>query len=229
MMLKRTYSIHILLAIFIFITSCGVNENQSTIPVFSSTAAMKGIQDISANERNIAASICLAFKSKSQIFKTTDYLGTRFVFQTKQKTCGADGVAITVNTILTQATDGAFHYSTTSTDFNDAVQTDGSGFLSQVCTKIDNNLPISNTTTINGVTVQITFFKNVLDGFILQYFMRLASGGSQIMSSETYKFRTNFTYTVGKIMGMDEYYSKETVCPYDSTKSTIIEQTFSGR
>lgn len=233
MMLKRTYSIHILLAIFILTNSCGLNQNQpqGLVPAFSINAVMKPVQDISAAERNIASSICLAFKSKSQAFKTTDYLGTRFVFQTKQNSCGVDTGASIVNTMLIQNSDGSLHFSAVSapTDFNDLVQTDSNGYLSQLCTKIDNNLPISNTILINGVSVQITFFKNVLDGFVLQYFMRIANGGSQMLSSETFKFRTNFTYTVGKIMGMDEYYSKDTACSYDNTKTNHVEQTFSGR
>jgi hypothetical protein len=233
MLIKRTYSIHILLAIFIFTNSCGINsnQNQNIIPTFSVNALMKAVQDITPAERNIASSICLAFKSKSQLFKTTDYLGTRFVFQTKQNSCGLDIASSSVNTILTQKPDGTLHYTslTPVTDFYDQAQTDTSGYVSQVCSKIDNNLPISNTVVINGVTVQITFFKNVLDGFVLQYFMRLAGGGAQMLSSETYKFRTSFTYTVGKIMGMDEFYSKDSACAYDNTKTNHVEQTFTGR
>jgi hypothetical protein len=232
-MIKRTYSIHILLAIFIFTNSCGIrpNQNEVNVPTFSVNAIMKTVQDITPAERNIASSICLAFKSKSQSFKTTDFLGTRFVFQTKQNSCGVDQVSNSVNTMLTQNTDGTLHYNLLSPviNFNNQVQTDTNGYLAQVCSKIDNNLPISNTVIINGVTVQISFFKNVLDGFVLQYFMRLAGGGSQMISSETYKFRTSFTYTVGKIMGMDEFYSKETACAYDNTKTNLIEQTFTGR
>lgn len=229
MMLKRIYSIHILLAIFIFTNSCGTNNVPVEVPGFSSGAAMKTVQDISVNERNIASSICLAFKSKSQNFKTTEYLGTRFVFETKQKTCGVQGAASTVNSTLALSDiDGTFHYISNAAYFNDFVQTNTSGYLSQVCTKIDNNQPISNTTTINGITVQIIFFKDTLEGYTVQYFTKLADGTTQMTSAETFKFRTTFTYSAAakNIMGMDEYYSKETTCSTDSTKTSLEEQTF---
>lgn len=227
MMLKRIYSIHILLAIFIFTNGCGTNNSAVEVPGFSSGAAMKTVQDISSSERNIASSICLAFKSKSQNFKTSEYLGTRFVFETKQKTCGVQGASSTVNSTLALYDDGTFHYVSTASHFNDFAQTNTSGYLSQVCTKIDNNQPISNTTTINGIPVQITFFKDTLDSYTVQYFTKLADGTTQMNSAETFKFRTTFTYTAGvSIMGMDEYYSKETVCLTDPLKSTIEEQTY---
>lgn len=233
MILKRIYSIHILLAIFIFTNGCGTNNSPIEVPGFSAGAAMKAVQDISTNERNIAASICLAFKSKAAFFKTTEYLGTRFVFETKQKTCGVQGAASTVNsTLALNEIDSTFHYNASNaTSFNDFVQTNTSGYLSQVCTKIDNNQAISNTTTINGIVVQIIFFKDALEGYTVQYFTKLADGTTQMTSAETFKFRTTFTYSEAakNIMGMDEYYSKETVCSTDPVKTTIVEQTFTGR
>ena len=232
MILKRTYSIHILLAIFIFTNGCGTNNKAIEVPGFSSGAAMKTVQDISDSERNVASSICLAFKSKSQNFKTTDFLGTRFDFQTKQTNCGVAGqTAVVSSTLALNDIDSTFQYTSNASYFNKFVQTNTSGYLSQVCSKIDNNQAISNTTTINGITVQIIFFKDTLEGYTVQYFTKLADGTTQMTSAETFKFRTTFTYSAvdKNIMGMDEYYSKETACATDSTKSSKEEQTFMGR
>jgi hypothetical protein len=79
------------------------------------------------------------------------------------------------------------------------------------------------------MSVQIIFFKDTLDGYAIQYFTKLTSGVSQMVSTETFKIRTQLTYTVGNILGMDEYYSKETICNTDATKSSLDEQTFISR
>ncbi len=229
MILKRIYSIHFLLTTFIFINGCGIKPNPSEIPVFSINAAIKSVEDLNTYERNIATSICYALESKSKNFKTTDYLGTRFIFETKQKVCDVQGPSTNINTALTLLTDGTFHYNTTALNFNDFSQTDTSGYLSQVCTKIKNNEAISNTTTVNGLTVQVTFFKNNLDGYMVQYFTKLASGVAQMTSAETFKIRTQLTYTLGNIMGMDEYYSKQTICSSNPKLVTTEEQTFISR
>jgi hypothetical protein len=229
-MFKRIYFIHILLATIILLNGCGLGPSQSVpLTTFQGNAAMKPVQDISPAERNIAASICLALKSKSQNFKTTDYLGTRFIFETKQKTCGVQGIASKVISTLSMRDDGTFHYTSTSLNFNDFAQTNSSGYLLQICSKIDNNATISNTTTVQGMPVQIMFFKDTLEGYAVQYFANTTTGTSQMLSAETFKIRTQLTYTVGNVMGMDEYYSKEELCTSDSNLSSVTEQSYISR
>ena len=227
MLYKRTYSIHLLLSIIIFINGCGNSISKNVAPVFTTNTAIKVLQDISGSERNIAANICLALKSKSENYKTSDLLGSKFSFEIKQNQCGIMSEINTVNTILgIKKTDNTFHYNASSPFTNDFAQTDTQGYLSQICNKINNNLAISNTTTLNGMTVQITFFKDTLEGYTVQYFNTGSNGISKLISAETFRIRTQITYTKGNILGMDEYYKKETICPTDSTKISEEEQTF---
>jgi hypothetical protein len=229
-MFMRIYSIHIFLATIFLLNGCGAGTSQSVpLTIFSNNAAMKPVQDISPAERNIATSICLALKSKSQNFKTTNYLGTRFVFESKQKTCGVQGVVNKVISSLSMRDDGSFHYTSSALNFKDFAQTNSSGYLMQICSKIDNNAPISNTTTMQGIPVQIMFFKDYLEGYAVQYFANTTSGTSHMLSAETFKIRTQLTYTIGNVMGMDEYYSKEELCASDSTLSSVSEQSYIGR
>lgn len=229
MNLQRIYSIHILLASIIFINGCGLKVNETSSPIFSANSALKEVKDISAAERSIAASICLAYKSKSASFKTSDYLGTLFKFRNDKYACGIMESSNTTPTVLTMSSSGIFSLVGGNTDFNGFIQTNTSGYLSQVCSKIDSGAAISNTTTINGVTVQIIFFKDGLEGYSIQYFTKLTNGTYQMTSAETYKTRTQLTYTFGKIMGMDEYYSQTTICNLDPKKNNLYEQTFIGR
>jgi hypothetical protein len=160
----------------------------------------------------------------------------------RQKTCGIEGPESSVVSTLALHEDGTFHYSgSTSLSFNDFAQTDNSGYLAQVCSKINNNQPISNTTSINGVNVQIIFFKEIrdavvkdpLEGYTVQYFSKIVDSTSSVISkmtsAETFKIRTQVAYIVGNIMGMEEYYSRESICTTDNTKTSVEEQLFFSR
>ena len=107
MMFKRIYSIHILLATLFFTNGCGGGGSSKVgQPVFTINGALTSTQDIDTVQRNIASNICVALKSKSQNFKTTDFVGTRFIFDVKKNVCGIDSAPTQITSTLILKDDG---------------------------------------------------------------------------------------------------------------------------
>lgn len=204
---------------------------------FSVDAIISEEHPISTDERNVATRICYAYQSKSKNFRGSDFLGSRFIFSAKQTDCQNNVVNYQVITAMKYdlhnnlAYIPASSFSSTDSQFVKKVQTDTNGYLAQLCTKIQNNETISNTTTQQNVKVQITFIREGLDGFILQYFNKQANNTYKIDSAEKFKVRTQMDYTNGQILGMDEYYSTQKICGsvYDKNKYSNFEQTFTSR
>ena len=237
--MKRPASLHsiLILSLTILLSSCGVGGGNSVInKAFSVDALISAERPLNSDERNIATRICYAYQSKSKNFRSSDYLGTSFVFQGKKTDCQNILTNYQVNTVLRYDDSNSLYYSPTqifdsSILFNKKVQTDSSGYLAQLCPKIISNEVINNTTTLAGVKVQISFFRENLDGFLLQYFNKQTDNTYKIDSAEKFKIRSQIDFTTGKIMGMDESYSSQKICPssYDKAKFSSFEQTFFSR
>ncbi len=221
-------------AFSIILSSCGGGKS-SVQNTFSVSAVMSEERALSDGERNVAARICYAYQSKSKNFRGADFLGTKFVFTAKNTDCQKSITSYQINTTLKYDSNNNLTYVPksgfdTTLKFVGTVQTDTYGYLSQLCDKIKNNQTINNTTTQQNVKVQITFIREGLDGFYLQYFNKQNDGSYKIDSAEKFKIRTQIDYSNGQILGMDEYYSTQKVCSsqYDKNANSDFEQTFTS-
>lgn len=114
--------------------------------------------------------------------------------------------------------------------FYQNVQTDTSGYLSQLCTKIKANETITNTTVVNNTKVQISFGIDGLDYFLLMYFNKQTDGTFKIDSAEKFKVRTQTNLSSGQLLGMDEEYSTQKVCSsFDKVPNSNFVQKFISR
>jgi hypothetical protein len=202
----------------LLISSCGPQRNTKVSSVFSISAIMSTTRDLTTAERAVAARICYAYQSKYTNFRTQTYYGATFNFNIDSRDCENVRANYSISAILTTSPTYLANYpkpliySTNSTkSFNSAVQTAQAGFLSQLCNKIQNNLPISNTATDSGNTIQVSFTATDIDSYTLQYFTPV-NNVMKIQFAETFKVRTQFSIGTNQILGMDEIYSKQKVC-----------------
>ncbi len=215
-------------------SSCGVSNKQVST-VFKIDAQMLKEEAISLEERNVATRICYAYQSKSKNFRSIPYLGSQFNFQTTETDCGAKVVSKNISAVLTYDELNNLVYSlqfgVVEPKFMKKVQTDTSGFLVQICDKISNNQEIRNTVTVGDTKVQISFFRESLDGFFLQYFAKQNDGSYKIVSADKYTVRTQTDFKNGLILGMDETYSTQKICtsPNDKRQYSNFEQVFKSR
>ena len=215
-------------------SSCGVS-NKKVSTVFKIDAQMLKEQAIEQDERNIATRICYAYQSKSKNFRSLPYLGSQFYFQTNETDCGARVVTKSLSSVLNYDESNNLVYSlpfgSIEPKFMKKVQTDTAGFLVQICDKIATNQEIKNTATIGDTKVQITFFRESLDGYFLQYFAKQNDGSFKIISADKFSVRTQTDFKTGQILGMDEAYSTQKVCTNSSDKMHFsnFEQTFKSR
>lgn len=221
----------LLSTLLLLVGGCGANNHvQMPSTSFSTSAIMTATRDLTNPERTIATRICYAYQSKNTRLKTQTYYEGTFNFNMSYKNCATPSTLsnYTVSGILTTSLSDpkALVYNTDTTmPFNKSVQTAQSGFLSQLCSKIQNNLPISNTATENQVTVQVAFNATDFDSYTLQYF---GTTDKKIQSAETFRVRTQFNISANQILGMDEIYSKQQICSNDSTKFSELTQTYSN-
>jgi len=224
----------ILLLATMILSSCG-GGNSVLLKKFSINALVAEEHAIDNNERNIATRICYAYQSKSNNFRTSEFLGSSFNFSATNTDClgGINHYQIKTNLKYESLTDLIYAPQLNfdnAISFNKKVQTDRSGYLSVICAKIVNNEPISNTLNQSGVKVQISFFHDGLDSFELKYFTLQSNNSYKIDSAETFKVRSAFDFTTGNILGMDESYKLERICSTDKdSKISQFEQTFDGR
>lgn len=219
-------------ATMLTIASCGQQYNKGGgSSEFSTSMALQTSRDLSTAERTIATRICYAYQSKNTTFRTQTFFGGSYTFNMKKRNCSSDGATelYSIVGVLQSKTSGELYYDTKSTKtFISKVQTSSSGFLAQLCTKIQNNMAVTNTaTTDDGQTVQVVFTSTDLDTYSLNYF-KSVNNVMKIQYAETFKVRTQFNQTGTQILGMDEIYTKQTVCDSDPTKFSDVSQTYVG-
>lgn len=210
-----------------FLVSCGPGRNQNSTG-FSTSASMAPTQNITSEERIIATRICYAYESKNASFKTQTYLGKPFNFALSSRDCAGknDVYSILSNLLTSTENNNAMVFFTNSTrPFFKNVQTSKSGYLSQLCNKIQNNEAINNTTVTKDIVVQIEFATSNLDSYTLKYFS-LKNGVRKITFAETFKVRTQFNLSESQILGMDEEYIKQEVCPGETKAFSQLVQTY---
>lgn len=214
------------------ISSCGGGNSESK-KNFSLDALLSEVRPLNNDERNIATRICYAYKSKSKNFRSSGFIGTSFIFDGKKTDCQNTTTTYQINSTLKYDDNNELMYAPPGNfdpnlRFNKKVQTDTSGYLSQVCFKILSNEAISNTIDSSGVKVQISFFREDLDGFFLQYFNRQADNTYKIDSAEKLKVRSQIDLSTGKILGMDESYESQKICDrqLDKNPFSVFLQTF---
>ena len=188
---------------------------------------MSAIQNISSDERAIATRICYGYQSKDSNFRAQTYYGGTFVFNIVNKDCKSVTVNYNIPGILTLEDKVNMTYETESVKaFESKIQTNQSGYLVQVCKKIQSNKTISNTATESGTQVQVRFFKDVasgLDSYKLSYF----TAAGVITKAETFNVRTQFNVSGKQILGMDEKFIRQESCP-GSDKYSEFSQAFSN-
>jgi hypothetical protein len=224
----------ILLLTTMILSSCG-GGNSVLQKKFSIGALVAEEHAIDNNERNIATRICYAYQSKSNNFRTSEFLGSSFNFSATNTDCQGSINHYQIKTNLQYETLTDLIYAPqvnleNGVSFNKKAQTDRSGYLSVICAKIVKNESISNTLDQAGVKVQISFFHDGLDSYELKYFTLQSNNSYKVDSAETFKVRSAFDFTAGNILGMDESYKIERVC--NTSKDSNIskfEQTFNGR
>lgn len=218
-----------LIFLSVLLASCGQVSKNNVDTVYSSTEALTSVEDIDLNQRNIATRICYAYESKGNKFNSSDFLGGTFNFNVENVGCSNNQNYI-VNSLLVRSTkDGTLRFASDKANyFNGLVQTNNQGYLSTVCSKIKNNQTISNTIDKLNVVIQIKFFRDTLDSYIIKYFVRDAKGNVSIDSSEIFKVRTQFNYTNSQILGMDEEYIKQGSCGENNPKTYSLAQKFSS-
>lgn len=224
----------IILSLSFLLASCGGGNSKAPV-AFSTSAILSEERPLSSDERKIATRICYAYQSKSNNFRSGGYLNQTFTFKAENTDCQNNKNTYNVGATLRYDTDNNLIYSPPSQldpnlRFYKKVQTDTSGYLSQLCTKIKNNETISNTTVQNNAKVQISFSNDGLDYFLLMYFIRQSDGTYKVDSAEQFKVRTQTNLTTGQILGMDEVYMSQKVCSfYDKIPNSTFVQTFISR
>ncbi|MBC7714297.1 MAG: hypothetical protein H7177_13215 [Rhizobacter sp.] len=211
----------------LIVSGCGANKSIESTS-FSTSAIMVATRDLTTAERTIATRICYAYQSKNTSFKTQTYYGGTFNFNMNYKDCSNVKSAYSVAGILSTSTTDtrALVYSTDTTmQFNKAVQTAQAGYLSQLCTKIQNNLVISNTVVDGSTRVQLSFTATDMDSYTLQYFSPV-NNEMKIQSAETFKVRTQFNIVANQILGMDETYVRQQICTGDANAFTELNQVY---
>lgn len=204
------------------LAGCG-GAGSKDVTGYSINAQMSVVQDIPPEERAIATRICYAYQSKSSGFRGQAYNAGSFVYKIESKNCVDAHAAYTVNAVLKASTSSLVMEPDTDKPFQKVVQTDTSGYLTQLCAKIKNNKAISNTVTETSTKIQITFFKDTLDSYTLRYFTPTGTNGAmKIASAETVKVRTDSS---NGILGMDEKYTIQQTCG-TSDKSSEFNQMF---
>jgi hypothetical protein len=231
--MKKLLNFIIFSSISTILFGCGGGNSKSGTS-FRLDASVSAQRSIDTNERNIATRICYAYQSKSQNFRLPNYLNTKFNFEVKETDCRGSSTRMSVTSILKLDSLSSILYFSqekyTGANFMKNVQTDVNGYLSSVCTKIRNGQDISNTVEAGAIKIQISFFKEKLDGFYLQYFVRVTANEYKIQSAEKFLVRTQVDMAPDKVLGMDEYYSSQRACASnDPQKFSNFEQTFTSR
>lgn len=224
----------LILSTSLILSSCGGGNSSSKFKTtFSIDAILEPERNLTADEVKIATRICDAYRSKSVKFRTTDY-GTQFVFSAKRTDCQNVVTNYDVTTIMKYDAQDSLAYIPVgpydpNLKFNQKVQTDDSGYLAQLCPKIWTNQQVSNTTLQGNAKIQILFFKQDLDGFMLKYFNKQSDNSYKIDSAETFKVPT--TTSNGNIIGMDQFYSGQKACAsrFDKIEFSNFEQNFTSR
>lgn len=211
---------------------CGSGHGGKNPPSmqYSTSAQLQAVRNLTTEERNIATRICYAYQSKSTNFKTPDYMGATFNFNISSRDCTDKVDSYIVNSILaTDSNNRLTFQSSTTKPFRPIVQTTEVGYLVQLCSKIQNNLAISNTVSISdSERVQITLFRDSMDAFRIDRFTPNSENKFVISSSETFKIRTQNNLSSGQIVGMDEVFVKQETCSSNPKKYVEFSQTFSN-
>jgi hypothetical protein len=230
--MKKCVAFIILFSLSFAITSCGGGNNKPQT-AFSVDAIITEERPLTSEEIQIATRICYAYQSKSQQFRTADYYGTKFLFSVKKTDCQNQSTQAEVPTTMKYDDQNVLNYIQdkdidSSFNFKKLVQSDRSGYMSQLCPKILTNQPVTNTTVIQNTKVQISFFKETLDGYLLKYFTKLDELTYKIESAEKFKIPTDAESSKKSIRGMDQFYSLQKVCPssLDKNKFSDFEQNF---
>jgi benzoyl-CoA reductase/2-hydroxyglutaryl-CoA dehydratase subunit BcrC/BadD/HgdB len=233
--MKKPASLYfsLVLSVSIIASSCGGgNLNNKAITSFNVNAILAEERPLTSEEIKIATRICYAYQSKSQKFRSSEYFGSKFIFSGKNTDCQNTSTNYQISTTLKYNAQNTLEYVTSpflnsALTVNKKVQTETSGYLAQLCPKIFTNRSVSNTTTAQNYKVQISFIRNNLDSFYLQYFNQVADSSYKIESSERFDVVTDIGSDY-KINGMDQFYSAQRVCPsaYDKNKFSNFEQTF---
>lgn len=207
---------------------CGASGSKYDASEYSLSAEMSLVKDLTSEERAIATRICYAYQSKSSSFRGKNYNVGTFTYNIASKSCTEERTDYAVKSFL-KATSSAMNLETDSKNiFVSAIQTEESGYLAQLCEKIQNNRPISNTVTEGGTKVQISFFRDTHDSYALRYFTTDEdSKVVRIDSMEILKVITRPVPGSDQIQGMDESYSLFKTCKESGKYSEFI-QSFSS-
>ncbi len=224
---QRSHSYLLSIASILVLSGCGAAGNKDPSG-YSISAQMSVVQNLTVEERAVATRICYAYQSKSSNFRSQNYNGGTFTFDIKSRNCVDARANYTVNSVLKSSSTSMTLVPDTDKPFVGSIQTDQSGYLAQLCGKIQTNKPISNTVTETTTKVQISFFRDSLDSYTLKYFTPDPSTKAmKIESMETYKVRTQASVGSGQIQGMDESYSLFQTCG-TSDKYSEFNQSFSS-
>lgn len=193
--------------------SCGGGQaGRTPASTFSTTAQLVATRDLTTEERAIATRICYAYQSKGTNFRTPTYLGGTFYYSITSTDCSKSKTSYQVKATLETSGSGLTFKPQNDVAFESSVQTNESGFIKQLCTKIQNNQAISNTADNGDEKVQISFFKDTLDAYNIQYFSK-EKGTFVASGAEVFKVRTQYNITNGsQILGMDEVYQGYETC-----------------
>ncbi len=177
---------------------------------------------ITPAQRAIATRICYAYQSKASAFRTTPFMGKTFNFNIRQTNCSNEVKEYSLTPVLRYNLDNAleFYIQDNINLLASNVQTDTTGFLSQLCTKIKNNQPISNTFVVNNVQVQVEFFRDDLDSYTLRTFIN-KKDKTLLESADTFKARTQFNISGNQILGMDEVFTRQKLRPGEPNQTAL--------
>ncbi len=229
---KNKTHIHSVSLSILLVSSCGAGNlgrgPSSSSLEYSTTEALSTTRELTSDERAIATRICYAYQSKNNSFRTIPYLGSSFTFGINTQDCNdRKNQYNMVSTLIMNEDASVLTYKPSNlSEFYSKVQTNRTGYLTQLCTKIQNNQKISNTIEAVDSTVQINFTKTSgMDSFTIKYFALNASGGYSIKNAEQFMVRTQFNLGAGQILGMDEAYSSFKTCS-DAKKYSVFSQSF---
>jgi len=226
---------HILILSLSLVTlvNCGGSSNKGRAPAGGAVSAQE-LEEVAltTEQRAIATRICYAYQTKRSKFSDlkSGFKGSTFTFNTSTLDCSNQKKEFAVDTILDWNADNNLEFIKIdkSKTIISLVQTDTTGFISQLCTKIQNNEEISNTTVLAGRKVQVEFFRKNLDSYTIRTFLFVNNQQAfQFESADTFQVRTQFNVSGEQIVGMDEVITRQKVCPGSSTPtSSLFTQTY---
>ncbi len=221
------YSNRLVALLALVLLSSGCYEEMRTKR--SSKSSMMGetmgqIAEFETSEFNQAYATCLAFKSKSALFKG-ELKGQKFSFELDHTNCTGSPAVTTFKTTLTENADGSLSYADGPVNsYFESVETHLHGLIAPICTTVLKGNNTANTYTSSDKTVQVRFAES--DGVpkVFAYTSAPSLEGGGTITREDILTISLGEGSQGAIVGLEIEREQRVPCPGGGVE--ILRQTY---